>query len=97
VFQENIILYESQGEKDKRGRTIDMKKCKFYSDYICNHYGNGLCHYAEKVFGYSLPDSCNHINDFENCTCFEPIEYDKVETAKLHCSEFNVIDKGETK
>ena len=49
-------------------------KCKFYSDYICNHYGNGLCHYAEKVFGYSLPDSCNHIDDFENCTCFEPIE-----------------------
>ena len=52
-------------------------KCKFYSDYICNHYGNGLCHYAEKVFGYNLPDSCNHIDDFENCTCFEPerIEY----------------------
>lgn len=54
-----------------------MKKCKFYSEYICNHYGNGLCHYAEKVFGYSLPDSCNHIDDFENCTCFEPIEYEK--------------------
>lgn len=53
-----------------------MMKCKFYSDYICNHYGNGLCHYAEKVFGYNLPDSCNHIDDFENCTCFEPlIEY----------------------
>lgn len=36
-----------------------------------------MCHYAEKVFDYSLPDSCNHIDDFENCTCFEPerIEY----------------------
>lgn len=26
MFQEAIILYESQGEKDKRGRTIDMMK-----------------------------------------------------------------------
>ena len=26
MFQEAIILYESQGEKDKRGRTIDMIK-----------------------------------------------------------------------
>ena len=80
-----------------------MKKCKFYSDYICNHYGNGLCHYAEKVFGYSLPDSCNHINDFENCTCFEPLikyekesspsalKYDKAETGKLMPD--NGIDK----
>lgn len=70
-----------------------MMKCKFYSDYICNHYGNGLCHYAEKVFGSSLPDSCNHINDFENCTCFEPIEYDKVETAKLMLDNIRSIDK----
>lgn len=55
----------------------NIKKCKFYSDYICNHCGNGLCHYAEKIFGSSLPDSCNHIDDFENCTCFEPIECEK--------------------
>nr|DAR14288.1 MAG TPA: hypothetical protein [Caudoviricetes sp.] len=60
--------------KDGRDKAKDIIKCKFYSDYICNHYGNGLCHYAEKVFGHSLPDSCNHIDDFENCTCFEPIE-----------------------
>lgn len=26
MFQEAIIFYESQGEKDKRGRTIDMIK-----------------------------------------------------------------------
>lgn len=26
MFQEAIILYESQGEKDKRGRIIDMIK-----------------------------------------------------------------------
>ena len=71
-----------------------MKKCKFYSDYICNHYGNGLCHYAEKVFGYSLPDSCNHINDFENCTCFEPIEYEKESSPyRLNSTEVNVFSK----
>lgn len=76
-----------------------MKKCKFYSDYICNHYWNGLCHYAEKVFGYSLPDSCNHIDDFENCTCFEPIEYEKESSPltlnydKAKTTEL-VLDKG---
>lgn len=71
-----------------------MMKCKFYSDYICNHYGNGLCHYAEKVFGYSLPDSCNHINDFENCTCFEPIEYEKESYPyRLNSTEVNVFSK----
>lgn len=71
-----------------------MAKCKFYSDYICNHYGNGLCHYAEKVFGYSLPDSCNHIDDFENCTCFEPIEYEKESSPyRLNNTEVNVFSK----
>lgn len=68
-----------------------MKKCKFYSDYICNHYGNSLCHYAEKVFGYSLPDSCNHIDDFENCTRFKPYE-EGVITAKLITDKDNLID-----
>lgn len=73
-----------------------MKKCKFYSEYICNHYGNGLCHYAEKVFGYSLPDSCNHIDDFENCTCFDPIE-DKTESDDSVDKPYNIftLDKGE--
>lgn len=45
-----------------------MKKCKFYSEDTCKYYENGLCHYV---------DSCNHIDDFENCTCFEPIEEKK--------------------
>lgn len=63
-----------------------MKKCKFYSDYICNHYGNGLCHYSEKVFGSSMPESCNHINDFENCTCFEPLEDKKEQLFKIGSS-----------
>ena len=51
-------------------------KCKFYSEYICNHFGNDLCHFAEEMFG-DLPQSCNHIDDFGNCACFKPerIEY----------------------
>lgn len=73
-----------------------MKKCRFYSEYICNHYGNGLCHYAEKVFGYSLPDSCNHIDDFENCTCFEPIEESKKESKNMmKCKYYSDYESGQ--
>ena len=74
MFQEDITLHGSQGKKDKRGRTIDMMKCKFYSDYICKYYWNDSCHYCEKVFG-GPPASCYYINDFENCICSEPTEH----------------------
>lgn len=64
-----------------------MKKCKFYSEDTCKYYENGLCHYV---------DSCNHINDFENCTCFEPIE-DKTESDDSVDKPYNIftLDKGE--
>lgn len=72
-----------------------MAKCKFYSEYFCNHYGNGLCRFAEEMFG-DLPQSCNHIDDFENCTCFEPIE-DKKESDDFVDKPYNIftLDKGE--
>ena len=70
MSQEAIILYESQGEKDKRGRTIDMMKCKFYLKSPDG--GNNRC----------LNPSCRLIKcrftDPQNeCECFEPerIEY----------------------
>lgn len=67
-----------------------MMKCKFYSEYTCNHYGNGLCHYDEKLFG-GLPQLCSHINDFENCTCFEPTKHELdvtgVEISKLESDQ----------
>lgn len=47
-------------------------KCKFYSAYTSNHYGNGLCHYEEEMFN-GLPQLCTHMDDdFENCICFKP-------------------------
>lgn len=58
-----------------------MAKCKFYSDYSCNHYGNGLCHFAEEMFG-DLPQSCNHIDDFENCTCYAPRKEETIFTVR---------------
>lgn len=79
-----------------------MKKCKFYSEYICNYYWNGSCHFSEKVFG-GPPASCYYTNDFENCICFEPpigyekesspsaLKHDKAETGKLMPD--NGIDK----
>ena len=65
MFQEAIILYESQGEKDKRGRTIDMMKCKFYSEEI------GKCLFD------GPPDDCPFEDNKDSCDCFEPkmIEY----------------------
>lgn len=82
MFQEDITLHGSQGKKDKRGRTIDIMNCKFYSDCICKYYWNDSCHYCEKVFG-GPPASCYYINDFENCICFEsPIEYEKESSSK---------------
>lgn len=66
-----------------------MTKCEFYSEYICKYYEDGLCHYSEKVFGSSLPESCSHIDDFENCACFEPIE----DTVKLMLDNGRPTDK----
>lgn len=45
-------------------------KCKFYSDEI-DKYSYDKCKYN------GFPTMCAHKNDFENCTCFEPIEYEK--------------------
>lgn len=81
-----------------------MMKCKFYSDYICNYYWNGSCHFSEKVFG-GPPASCYYTNDFENCICFEPpiecekgsssynLEDEKTETVKLKPDSDRPIEK----
>lgn len=61
-----------------------MKKCKFYSEDTCKYYENGLCHYV---------DSCNHINDFENCICFKPIE-DKEESDDSVDKPYNIFTLG---
>lgn len=53
-----------------------MKKCKFYSEYICKYYEKGLCHLNEELFG-TPPQPCHHINDFENCKGSKPIENKK--------------------
>ena len=69
-----------------------MKKCKFYSDYICKYYWNDSCHYSEKVFG-GPSASCYYTNDFENCICFEPIE-DKEESDDSVDKPYNIFTLG---
>ena len=74
MFQENIILCISQNKKDKRGRTIDMMKCKFYSEEICKCLFDGP------------PDDCPFDNK-ETCNCFEPIE-DKIKSMEVDGIKF---------
>ena len=76
------------------GETKNMKNCKFYSEYLGNHCENGLCHFAEEMFG-DLPQSCNHVDDFENCSCFKPTEhkldFTGAKIVKLNIDENRVI------
>lgn len=62
-------------------------KCKFYSDEI-GKYSYDKCKYN------GFPTICAHKNDFENCTCFEPIEYEKESSPyRLNITEVNVFSK----
>ena len=70
MSQEAIILYESQGEKDKRGRTIDMMKCKFCLESPDG--SNNAC------LNWSCKSTkCLFADPQNECECFEPerIEY----------------------
>lgn len=64
-------------------------KCKFYSDYICKYYENGLCRRSEEIFGTS-PQECHHINDFENCMGSKPAKCEA--EVKVKKDNFNNCD-----
>lgn len=74
----------NQSKKDKRGRTINMMKCKFYSEEI------GKCLFD------GPPDDCPFENNEDNCTCFESIE-DKKKPDDSVDKPYNIftLSKGE--
>ena len=95
MFQEAIILYISQNKKDKRGRTINMKICKFYAETA----RRGWCSNVD-----CLLEKCYFDDNFNSCELFDPIKcekesstsalkYDKVETVKLMPDNGRPIDK----
>ena len=95
MFQEAIILYISQNKKDKRGRTINMKICKFYAETA----RRGWCSNVD-----CLLEKCYFDDNLNSCELFDPIKcekesspsalkYDKVETVKLMPDNGRSIDK----
>lgn len=95
MFQEAIILYISQNKKDKRGRTVNMKICKFYAETA----RRGWCSNVD-----CLLEKCYFDDNFNGCEFFEPtkcekesypstLKYDKVETVKLMPNNGRSIDK----
>ena len=95
MFQENIILCISRGKKDKRGRTINMKICKFYAETA----RRGWCSNVD-----CLLEKCYFDDNFNSCELFDPIKcekesspsalkYDKAETVKLMPDNGRPIDK----
>lgn len=72
-----------------------MKKCKFYSEYICKYYENGLCNLGEELFG-TPPQPCHRINDPENCMGSKPIEESKEESKNMKkCKYYSDYESGQ--
>ena len=95
MFQENIILYISQNKKDKRGRTINMKICKFYAETARRGWCSNVDCLLEKCY---FDDSLNSCELFEPTKCekesyLSTLTYDKVETVKLMPDNGRSIDK----
>lgn len=63
-----------------------MMECRYYSDEI-GKYSYDKCKYN------GFPTICAHKNNFENCTCFEPIEDKKEQlfTIGNNCSNQDLV------
>lgn len=91
MFQENL----SRGEKDKRGRTINMKICKFYAETARRGWCSNVDCLLEKCY---FDDNLNSCEFFEPTKCEKEsypstLKYDKVETVKLMPDNDRSIDK----
>ena len=71
----------------------NMKRCKYHLNYESGQYDFDICSYDKCKHNAPIL-LCTHKGEEDNCTCFEPIEYEKESSPyRLNSTEANVFSK----